>query len=548
MAGRQLGRLARVVVVRLVMVGLLLERLELVGLVMVGLLLERLELVGLVVERVQLVRLVVVGLVVERVQLVRLRLGRPMSQSNRVRLLSGVALVVGVTAAATTGWGSVSWWAPIALAIAVLVAELAVVHLSFGRQRWTFSLTEGAIAAAFVYRPGAWSVAAVVLGVLVAQLARRQEGLKVEFNVGQFAAGAALGTAFAHVLGGEVLGAVGGMGVFWLVNNLLVAWAMSIMGGQKLWSLLWASAPLAAVHSAGTSSIGILAAWLAEAAPVGLLGLVVPLLLLWLSYDEQTARAAEARLFAELARLQERASGRSVDVSAQVVLTAAARLFGGADVEMVLMTADGAAHYVGDENGVTRHRMDPAVLDSGWVIRALGNGSVCTGVDEGRPFCSAVLGGGDAPLAVLVARRAAGAAGFGRREAMLAEVLRQQAESWLSVAELAKSRDEALAQAEAAEGTARALGDLGAHTAPALVVLRESANRLARLAETQGPASVGEIVDEVYAFLPGLASLVGAIALAAEPDLNGVDGDMPALEETNLSRAVTDWTTTGVLS
>src|SRR4051795_362049 len=472
-----------------------------------------------------------------------------MSQPNQVRLLAGVALLVGVAAAVRTGWGSVAWWAPLALAVAVLVAELAVVHLSFGRQRWTFSLTEGAIAAAFVYRPGAWSVAAVVLGVLVAQLVRRQERLKVEFNVGQFAAGAALGTAFAHVLGGEVLGAVGGMGVFWLVNNLLVAWAMSIMGGQKLWSLLWASAPLAAVHSAGTSSIRILAAWLAEAAPVGLLGLVVPLLLLWLSYDEQTARAAEARLFAELARLQERASGRSVDVSAQVVLTAAARLFGGADVEMVLMTADGAAHYVGDENGVTRHRMDPAVLDSGWVIRALGGGTITTGVEDGRPFCSAVLGGGDSPLAVLVARRQPGSASFGRREAMLAEVLSQQAESWLSVAELAKSRDEALAQAEAAEGTAPALGDFGGHTAPALVVLRESANRLARLAETQGPASVGEIVDELYAVERAVASLLGAIALAADPDIASLDaGHRSSGDASPAARAVTDWTTTGVLS
>src|SRR4051812_43913093 len=404
-------------VVRVLMERFVVERVELVGVVVVRVLVERIELVGVVVVRV----------LVERLVLVRLRLGRPMTQQNRVRLLAAVAFVVGVGAAVATGWGPVAWWAPIALAVAVLVAELAVVHLSFGRQRWTFSLTEGAIAAAFVYHPGAWSVAAVVVGVLVAQLVRHQERLKVEFNVGQFAAGAALGTAFAHVLGGEVLGAVGGMGVFWLVNNLLVAWAMSIMSGQKLWALLWASAPLAAVHSAGTSSIGILAAWLAEAAPVGLLGLVVPMLLLWLSYDEQTARAAEARLFAELARLQERASGRSVDVSAQVVLTAAARLFGGADVEMVLMTADGAAHYVGDENGVSRHRMDPGVLDSGWVIRALGNGSICTGVDEGRPFCSAVLGGGDAPLAVLVAWRAAGGAGFGRRGGVLPAGRRSQA-------------------------------------------------------------------------------------------------------------------------
>lgn len=471
-----------------------------------------------------------------------------MSAASRIRLLSGVALAAGVAAAAVTGWGQVAWWAPIVLAIAVVTAETAVVHLSFGRQRWTFSLTEGAIAAALVYEPGAWSLVAVVTGVFAAQLLRHQERLKVEFNVGQFAAGVGLGAAFAHLVGGGIVGAIGGMGVFWLVNNLMVAWAMSIMSEQRLWSLLWASAPLAAVHSAGTSSIGLLGAWLAVHAPLGLLALVVPLLLLWLSYDEQTARAAEARLFAELARLQERASGRSVDTSAQVVLTAAARLFGGADVEMVLMTADGAAHYVGDENGVTRRRVDPGVLDSGWVMGALGAGTISTGVEDGRPYCSAVLGGGDAPLAVLVARRPEGSQGFGRRESMLAEVLAQQAESWLSVAELAKSRDEALAQAEAAEGAARALGDIGAHTAPALVVLRESAQRLARLAELTGPNSVNEIVDELYAVERAVASLLGAIALAADPDINAMDGGTPGADGAPQPRAVTDWTTTGVLT
>jgi hypothetical protein len=315
-----------------------------------------------------------------------------------------------------------------------------------------------------------------------------------------------------------------------------------------MWSLLLSSAPLAAVHSAGISSLGILGAWLTEQAPLGLVALVVPLLLLWLSYDEQTARAAEARLFAELARLQEQASGRSIDVSAQVVLTAAARLFGGADVEMVLMAADGPVHYVGDENGVGRQRVAPDVLDRDWVIRALGGSTIQTGADEGRGYCSAVLGGGDAPLAVLIARRPHGSAGFGRREAMLAEVLAQQAESWLSVAELAKSRDAARAQAEAAEDAARALGDLGAHTVPALVVLRESANRLARLAgNDSGPAAVGEIVDELYAVERAVASLLGAIALAADPDLAALDG-FGADGGEGARRAVTDWTTTGVLT
>jgi hypothetical protein len=372
--------------------------------------------------------------------------------------------------------------------------------------------------------------------------------LKVEFNVGQFAVETAAAVVTAHFLGGGLTAAIVGMAMFLLANNLLVAWAVAAMSEQQLWGVLRTSAPLGAVHSAGTSSIGLLAAWLAEHGPLGLLGLVVPMLLLWLSYDEQTARAAEARLFAELARLQERASGRSVDVSAQVVLTAAARLFGGADVEMVLMTADGAAHYIGDEHGVGRHRVDSSVLDSGWVIRALAGSTITTGVEDGRPFCSAVLGGGDAPLAVLIARRPVGSSGFGRREAMLAEVLAQQGESWLSVAELVKSRDQALAHAEAAEGAARALGDIGAHTAPALVVLRESANRLARLAETQGPASVGEIVDELYAVERAVASLLGAIALAADPDITALGAESASTVEMPAAvRAVTDWTTTGVL-
>src|SRR5207302_3708868 len=103
-----------------------------------------------------------------------------------------------------------------------------------------------------------------------AQLIRRQERLKVEFNVCQFVAGSALGACLAHSLGGGVTGAISGMAAFWLVNMLLVAWAMSIVTRQKVWSLLVGSAPVAAVHSAGTSSLGILGAWLAERAPLGL--------------------------------------------------------------------------------------------------------------------------------------------------------------------------------------------------------------------------------------------------------------------------------------
>ncbi len=469
-----------------------------------------------------------------------------MSAPARIRVLAVLGGCLAAVTCILNGWGHPPLWAVPVLGVSVLTAELAVVHLSFGRQRWTFSLTEAAIAVGFVHSPRAWTVVAVACGVLVAQLLRRQEALKVVFNVAQFAAATALGAGFAVLVGGGISGAIGGMAIFWLVNNVLIAFAVSIMTGQRLRTLLWASAPLAAVHSVGTSGLGILGGWLALNAPLGLLALIVPLLLLWISYDEQTARAAEAQLYAELSRLQERANGRSVDVSAQVILTAAARLLNSCDVEMVLMAEEGAVHYFGDADGVSRRRVDPEALDEPWVEQALAEGGVVTGTDDGAPWCATLLGGVDAPLAVLVARRTVAAPSFGRREVMLADVLVHQAESWLSIAELAASRDEALAHAEAAEDAARALGDLGADTTPALGVLRDSANRLARLAATDGPASVNEIVDELYAAERAVASLLGAIALAAEPELArtlAAEGE----EMTTASR-YEDWTTTGVLS
>ena len=466
-----------------------------------------------------------------------------MTPSRRVALLGGVSLALALLGCAYAGWGRPAMWAPFALAAGVALSELAVVHLAFGRQRWSFSCTDGAIGAALVFATGSWTVLAVVAGVLVAQLARRQPRLKVWFNVAQFAASTGVAAAFSYWIGGGLLGASAGMGWFWLLNHALVAGAVAITSGRRLRGLLWSSAPMSALHTAGNTSVGLLAAWLTLNAPLGLLGLLVPMALLWWSYDQQTRRAAEARLFAELARGQERATGQSIDASARVVLTAAARLFGGADVDLILMGADGPVRYSGDEFGVqSRERVSPAALDERWVIRALGSGGVTTGADDGRPYCTAVLGRRDQPLALLHARRPHGSAGFGRREVTLAEVLVGQAESWLSVADLAASRNAALDRVEQADEAARALGDLGASTAPSLSILRQSASRLAQLAAMPtGPGEIGEIVDELHAVERAVASLLGAIALNADGDLRAIEGPGEPV------RAEPEWTTTGVL-
>ncbi len=465
------------------------------------------------------------------------------SPAQQVRLLSLCCLPVAALLCWLQAWGAPTWWATPVLALAVGVSEVAVVHLQFGRQRWTFSLTEGALGAAWVVAAGSWSVLSVVVGVLAAQALRRQPRLKLQFNAAQFAVATSAGSLVVAHTGGGVPGAIAGMTVFFALNHSLVGAAVSVTSRRPLLPMLASSAPMSAVHTAGNCSIGLLAAFLAMTAPVGLLGLMVPLALLWSSYDQQTRRTAEARLFAELARGQERASGRSTDVSAQVVVTAAARLFGGADIEMVLLAPDGPVRYAGDETGVPeRRRVDPEAFDEPWVLRALGSRGVATGVDDGRPWCAAVLGEPDEPLAVLIARRPVGSSPSGRREIRLAEVLVGQAESWLSVADLS-TRTKA-AQQHVVD-TARNLGNLGAAATPALVVLRESADRLARLAE--GSGAVDDIVEELHLVERAVASLLGALALAAEPDLVAMTSSARATDRPLPTRAATDWTTTGVV-
>ena len=473
--------------------------------------------------------------------------------AQRVNLLGVVALAVAAACVAGSPLAHPAWWALPVLAATVAASELAVVHLSFGRQRYSFSCTDGAIGASLVFATGSWIVGAVLIGVLVAQVVRRQPRLKVGFNLAQFACATGAAVAMSAWNGGGLLGGVAGMGLFWLLNHVLVAAAIAATTGRALPELLWESATMSALHTAGNSSMGILAAWLTLNAPLGLLGLMAPMFLLWFSYDQQARRAAEARLFAELARGQERATGQSVDTSARVVLTAAARLFGGADVELVLVGPDGPVRYRGDEYGVaSRERVSPAALDAPWAIRALGVGGVSTGLRDGRPYCSAVLGDPDSPLALIHAQRPQGASTFGRREATLAQVLVGQAEAWLSVADLTASRDAALDRVEAADEAARALGDLGAHTAPSLSVLRESASRLARLAASPtAPGDVSNIVDELHAVERAVASLLGAIVLAAEPSFGpglSDDGAAPTADSTAPRVALPEWTTTGVLT
>jgi hypothetical protein len=452
--------------------------------------------------------------------------------------------VVGGFFAVLAGWGTVSWWALPALAVASAVTVRTSVRMSVAKQGALFALNDVVLAVAFIIAPGAWIAVAMPLGYLAATVGKSRP-VKLTFNSAlQFFATAA-GVLVTGLAGGGVVGAVAGLAVFAVLNYVVIGIPIAVTSPVSYPRVLVTMGPLGIVHSAGNASVGLLAGWLATNAPIGLLGLVVPVGMLWWSYQQQTRRASEAQLFAELAQGQQRLGG-SVDDSAQVITIAAARLFGAERVEMLLRHPDGLLRYVGDETGVAaRMRVDADAWDGPWALRALAARGVLIGQDGPRPYCSAVLGDPERPLGVLLAHRPAQAGTFTRAEVQLAEVLVAQAESWLSVAELSAKRDEAVGRAEAYGAANRVLGEVSQETVPALAVLRESAHRLSRLATRfEGPAAVDEIVAELYSVERAVASLLGAIALASDADL-----DRPALTSgpSAPARTEAEWTTTGRL-
>jgi len=461
-----------------------------------------------------------------------------------ISVTAALSAAAAVVCSVLAGWGSPGWWALPLMALAIAAAERASVRLMVGRQAIVFALHEAFVAVGLVFAPGAWIAVAYVLGIGLVQA--RTEWVKLRFNLAMFSFSAAAGVLVTQAIGGGLVAASLGLLTIHALNHLLVSVPVALTTGQSYGRVMIYSGPLGLIHFAGTASLGLLGAWLARNAPTGLLGLVVPLGLLWWSYKEQTRRASEARLYAELARGQERVGG-SVDASAQVVVTAAARLLGGSEVEMLLRHPDGLLRYVGDEAGVSaRLRADADALDAAWALRALAARGVLVGYDGERPYCSAVLGDPERPLAVLVTHRAERAAPFTRADAQLAELLVGQAESWLSVAELSARHDAAVGRAEAYGAATRVLGDLGEETVPALAVLRESAHRLSRLATRfEGPDAVDEIVAELYSVERAVASLLGAIALAS--DATAAGRKAVAAGPSAPARRDAEWTTTGRL-
>lgn len=405
-----------------------------------------------------------------------------------------------------TGWGSVPLPVAVLMAGVVAAAELVVVPARSSASRWPASLAEGAVGACLLLGDGAWSVAAVGAGVVAAQAVRRCPRRTRALDLAVRLLATALAQAVCGVLGGGLVGAVAGIAVFWLVGCALVATAVAAISQRTLVSLVLWIARTSALRAAASAGVGLLVTGVALQSPLGLLGLAAAAAAVRSASSSAARHRGEVRLFAHLAQAPE----RSPDASAQLLVTAAARLLHGADVELVVLDGVLPRRFAGDERGRPGRPSDVVALDEPWVLEALTSPGVRCSREDDRPTLSTVLRRAGRPRAVLRARRAAGAPDFDRADLRSVEVLVARADAWL------------VAPSDAVE----AAGE------PAVVRVRASVERLDALATRAAAAPL--VAAELHELERAVASLLGTAGL-------------PAAVPQQRSAPAVEWTTTGAL-
>lgn len=474
---------------------------------------------------------------------------RPTTKLYLVSILTAVALVVGCV---WSGWHNTpAWWICLLVAAAVFAAEQTSIQVPFRGELFSFAIADVLIAAALYAAPGTWLVAAASAGVLASMLRKRVGATKLFFNLSEYGFAVAVAVVTATNLGPRLLGTIVGLVLAAVIGVVWVCYAIATASGRRFTEALAPAFPARIIPDLASISIGLLAGWIIVTNPVALIGLVAPTAFMWWSVRAQSAQSADARLFGELARAREQQSRVSIDTSAELLVTATARLFGVRQVELVLRHPTGVLRYVGDEDRILdRLRAGASAFGAPWVVRALTAGQVSRGVEDREPYLSAIIGPLTSPIAALHANRNVDAPAFTSTDERLCGVLVTQAQAWLSVAELSERHEAAIEQVAEYDDQARALGEIGADTIPSLAILRESASRLSRLSEdADAHQQLHEIVDELHAAERAVASMLGAVALAnvGRPRQASGDQTRPAGSDREPVSSM-EWTTTGRLT
>ncbi|MBA2311249.1 MAG: GAF domain-containing protein [Actinobacteria bacterium] len=187
------------------------------------------------------------------------------------------------------------WWV---LAAGFYLTEICVVHLEFKREAHSFSLGEiPLVLALFFSTPGELLVAQVIGVGLALSVYRRQQPIKLAFNLANFCFEASLATLLFNFWAGlgSPNGPSGWTAAFFatlLASSLgavLIALAISLAEGAFRLRALPKSLTLGAIVTAANTSLALLGVTILSRSPEATWLLLIPITILFLAYRSYTS-------------------------------------------------------------------------------------------------------------------------------------------------------------------------------------------------------------------------------------------------------------------
>jgi diguanylate cyclase (GGDEF)-like protein len=275
--------------------------------------------------------------------------------SQRIALLTGavaaaaVALFVVVVeplpAAATAL--SLPW---LLWAAAFGVGELLVVHVQWKRDSHTFSITDLVLAAGlFLTAPGTVVTAQVVGTGLALLLVRRQTGLKLAFNVAQYALGGCLTviafTLMAGGLGGDLawLAALVAVVTSTITAALCIFLVMTVSEGRADVRPLLGMMGLSVPFTVGSAALGVIVSRTAVQDPSALFLLGLPTVLIVAAYRAYTRAREQQENLKLLHEVTTLLHGNDADAALGDFLASVRTAFRASMAELILVNSSGGA-------------------------------------------------------------------------------------------------------------------------------------------------------------------------------------------------------------
>lgn len=200
--------------------------------------------------------------------------------------------------------GAPLWATPaavLAFVVATAVAEIVRVPLLHDGAVEDLTFFEIVTVAAMLLLEPSWALVAPLAGLAVAQVVLRKPPMKAAFNLGSYAvATSAAVVSFLLVCGGAspfslrgVLGLLVGMGMFALINTVLLAVILHAATGAPMRAVITDFWALPVLMTVASISVGAVAVAVAPTAPALVPFTALPALALWYAYRSTAQQTAE---------------------------------------------------------------------------------------------------------------------------------------------------------------------------------------------------------------------------------------------------------------